>query len=64
MNEDPRCQKCRYNTFKTRGGRGNICNGLTMTQHSRCPEWVINEYLEKVKPKVMVMTMVVTYNRV
>ena len=64
MNEDTRCKECRYNIFRTRGGKGKICNGSTMTQYSRCPEWVINEYMEKVKPKTMVMTSVVMYNRI
>ena len=64
MNKDPRCQRCRYNTPKTKGGKGRLCNGLTMTKYSRCPEWVINEYLRDVKPRTLVMSKVVSYNKV
>lgn len=37
------CKGCEYNTPKTRGGKGRICNGVTMRDLRRCPEWVINE---------------------
>lgn len=41
-NLHPQCQGCKYNTPKTRGGQGRICNGFT--QPTRCPEWAIREY--------------------
>lgn len=37
------CTGCKYNTPKTRGGQGRICNGYTRALYGRCPEWVINE---------------------
>lgn len=41
MNSHPECLGCEYNTPKTKGGQGRICNGYT--QPTRCPEWVIHE---------------------
>lgn len=61
---DARCSGCRYNTPKTRGGSGKICNGYTMADHSRCPEWVINEYLKDVNPRTLVMSELVQHNKV
>lgn len=46
INDNPRCVGCRYNTFRSRGGMGKECNGGTMDDHRRCPEWAINEFLE------------------
>ena len=43
---DSRCTGCKYNVPKKLGGRGIICNGITMSTHGRCPEWVINDYLK------------------
>lgn len=37
------CKGCLYNIFKTKGGYGKICNGLTIKKYNRCPEWRINE---------------------
>jgi len=64
MNNDLRCKGCRYNTFKTKGGNGKICNGITMTKHDRCPEWVINEYLSSSTKVWFSMNDVVLSNKV
>ena len=61
---DSRCKSCCYNTPKTRGGRGRICNGSTMKDHSRCPEWVINEYGRNHSPRTLVMSELVESNKV
>ena len=45
MNNHPECKGCEYNTPKTQGGKGRICNGFT--QPKRCPEWRINELRER-----------------
>lgn len=37
------CIKCPYNTPKTQGGHGRICNGYTQEKFNRCPEWRIKE---------------------
>jgi len=37
------CKGCAYNTPKTKGGYGRLCNGSTIIKHNRCPEWRINE---------------------
>ena len=42
-NKEEYCIGCAYNTFKTKGGEGKICNGSTMKNFNRCPEWRINE---------------------
>ena len=42
-NENPECQKCPYNIFKSQGGYGKLCDGNTMAKKKRCPEWRINE---------------------
>jgi len=42
-NQVPACQGCEYNTPKTKGGFGRICNGYTQAQFGRCPEWRKNE---------------------
>jgi len=41
MNNHLECKGCEYNTPKTKGGKGRICNGFT--QPERCPEWRMNE---------------------
>lgn len=46
INDNPRCVGCRYNTPKTQGGLGRECNGGAMDDHSRCPEWAINDFLK------------------
>lgn len=61
---DVRCNGCRYNTPKAKGGDGRICNGYTMNDHNRCPEWVINEYIKDKQPKTLAMDELVTSNRV
>jgi hypothetical protein len=45
MNNHPSCSGCTFNTPKTQGGEGRICNGFT--QPKRCPEWVMNTAREK-----------------
>lgn len=42
-NKNPECQKCPYNIFKSKGGYGKVCNGYTMAEEKRCPEWRIKE---------------------
>ena len=42
-NTNVKCQGCKYNTPKTQGGQGRMCNGYTMKDYNRCPEWVIHE---------------------
>lgn len=44
-NHNARCASCRYNTPKTRGGVGRLCNGEAMRLHNRCPEWAIDQYI-------------------
>lgn len=47
MNKNPACQGCKYNTTKTKGGQGKICNGYTMKEFNRCPAWRISELKTK-----------------
>jgi len=42
MKTDSRCTGCKYNTPKKHGGFGRGCNGYTMREFDRCPEFVIN----------------------
>jgi len=42
-NTKENCRGCKYNTPKTQGGRGRLCDGFT--QPIRCPDWAINEYI-------------------
>jgi len=63
-NHEPKCRGCKYNTFKTHGGKGKVCNGGTMKNYSRCPEWAINEYLCRPGVKTLVMNELVASNRV
>lgn len=44
-NQNRECIGCPYNTPKTQGGYGKTCNGYTMEEFGRCPEWRINEKL-------------------
>ena len=37
------CKHCVYNITKTKGGFGKLCNGYTVKQYGRCPEWRITE---------------------
>ncbi|GAI13922.1 unnamed protein product [marine sediment metagenome] len=46
-NNNRECIGCPYNTPKTQGGYGKTCNGYTMEEEGRCPEWRINEIREK-----------------
>lgn len=46
-NQNPECIGCPYNTPKTQGGYGKTCNGYTMEEFGRCPEWRINEIREE-----------------
>ncbi len=48
---DERCVGCIYNVPVKMGGEGWLCNGITMTQNNRCPEWVINAYRKTLKFK-------------
>ena len=48
-NHEPKCEGCQYNTPKTRGGQGKICNGYTMTEEGRCPQWRISEIRESMR---------------
>ena len=43
INTNPKCKDCLYNISKTKGGHGKICNGYTMQEFNRCPEWRISE---------------------
>jgi len=51
-NQNPECIGCPENTPKTQGGYGRTCNGYTMEEEGRCPEWRINEIRDK-KAKVV-----------
>ena len=46
-NKCKNCTGCLYNTPKTKGGYGRVCDGLTMIKYGRCPEWRINEMIKK-----------------
>lgn len=52
--KDPRCIGCKYNVPKTLGGKGIICNQRTMVDHNRCPEWVINDARNRLRPGLVV----------
>lgn len=57
MKRDQRCIGCKYN---------RICNGYTMSEENRCPEWVISEFLKTFKPvgrEQWTMKMVIDSNR-
>jgi hypothetical protein len=65
MNKNNQCSECKYNTFKSKGGKGKICNGVTMEKYQRCPEWAINEYNSSGKAlKSFRMSDVVEYMRI
>jgi hypothetical protein len=64
MRKDARCSGCKYNTPKSRGGVGRVCNGFTMSEYDRCPEWVVNEYLKTALPVYLKMSDCINYNRV
>jgi len=62
LNRVPACQGCRYNTSKNiSGGLGRTCNGGTMQNRNRCPEWAINLYMQEVHTEVLSMHDVVQY---
>ena len=63
-NTNQHCRYCRYNAYKTKGGKGKICNGETMRLKSRCPEWAINEYLQVKQPRTLKMSEVVNFNQI
>jgi hypothetical protein len=46
-NKEKCCMGCPYNTTKMQGGRGKLCNGYTMKEYGRCPEWRISEMLKE-----------------
>lgn len=50
-NENPECRSCPYNTFKSKGGYGKICNGYTMAKEKRCPEWRMSELRQEEEQK-------------
>lgn len=39
------CVGCRWRVPKSLGGEGIVCNGSTMKEHGRCPEWAISWFL-------------------
>jgi len=58
------CVGCKYNTYKTQGGQGKICNGETMAKKLRCPEWAINEFTHNNPTKDFSMHNVIEYMKV
>ena len=64
MNKNEVCKECQYNTFKTRGGKGKLCNGDLMARRLRCPEWAINDYVDNNVEAAFSMKNCIEYHKV